>query len=84
MMIGLDCEKVAQLVSESLDKKLTWYQRILLQIHLFVCDTCQEFSKQIRMLHQIIRQLTHTIETKESLQLPQSVKQNIQEALKQS
>ena len=83
MMIGPDCEKVAQLVSESLDTKLPWYQRILLQMHLFVCDSCKEFSKQIQILHRMLYQLTHTIETDESFQLPQSVKKNIQESLRQ-
>ncbi len=84
MMIGPDCEKIAQLVSESLDTKLPWYQRILLQMHLFVCDTCKEFSKQIQLLNQMVHQLTHTIETDETIQLPQSAKQTIQETLRRN
>ena len=84
MMFGANCEKVAQLVSESLDKKLPLYQRILLQMHLYACDTCQEFTKQIRVLHHMVHQLIHSFETDESLQLPQSVKQRYQDVSKQS
>ena len=84
MMWGLNCEKTAQLISESLDRELPWFQRILLKMHFLSCEVCKESAQQIRNLHQIYRHLTHPSEEDESIRLSQSAKQRISNALKKN
>lgn len=46
----LTCKEASRLASESLDRKLTWRQRIKLWMHLAMCRLCFGFAKDIRQL----------------------------------
>lgn len=34
------CKEVSRLISESMDRTLPFYQRVLMQLHLMVCKYC--------------------------------------------
>ena len=40
------CKDVSQLVSESMDRELPFYQRVLLRIHLLMCKYCSRCREQ--------------------------------------
>ena len=46
------CKEVAQVVSESLDRKLPFFQRMGLRMHLLMCKLCTENRKQFRILRE--------------------------------
>jgi hypothetical protein len=46
----LSCNEISQLVSESLDKKLRWHQRLQVRFHLLMCRFCSRFKKQVLFL----------------------------------
>ena len=46
----MTCKEVAQLASESLDRNLTWYERFTLRLHLFRCDMCTRYVRQLKFL----------------------------------
>ncbi len=46
------CKEVAQVVSESLDRKLPFFQRMGLRMHLLMCKLCAENRKQFRFLRE--------------------------------
>ena len=54
-MIMLNCRDTAQLVSESMDHRLPWQRRLQVRIHLFMCDNCARYKKQLRLLRQIFK-----------------------------
>lgn len=47
------CRAASELVSNSLDRKLTWGERITLQLHLMICSLCTRFQKQLRILRDV-------------------------------
>ena len=51
----LTCREASRLASESLDRKLTWRQRIKLWMHLAMCQLCFGFAKEIRQLRDTAR-----------------------------
>ncbi|HUY90088.1 MAG TPA: hypothetical protein VMV10_15230 [Pirellulales bacterium] len=51
----LTCKEASRLASESLDRKLTWRQRINLWVHLAMCRLCYGFAKDIKQLHEAAR-----------------------------
>jgi hypothetical protein len=53
----LTCREASHLVSEGLDRRLGWVERIALRVHLGICDGCTNFSKQIRFLRKAVQQL---------------------------
>jgi predicted anti-sigma-YlaC factor YlaD len=51
----LSCEEVTRLVSESLDRELSFRQRVSTKIHLMMCRLCSRYSKQLAGLREAFR-----------------------------
>lgn len=52
----LRCREVSQLVSESMERKLPFRQRMQVWMHLAMCRLCAGFARQIRLLRSMARQ----------------------------
>ena len=44
------CKQTSTLVTQSMDRRLTWTERLSMRIHLAVCDNCARFAKQMHLL----------------------------------
>ena len=55
MKIRLDCHHAHQLAVRSMDARLTWRDHVRLRLHLFVCDMCTAFVKEMQMLRRSMR-----------------------------
>jgi hypothetical protein len=53
----LSCKEVTRLVSQGLDRKLGFAERVRLRVHLGICDGCTNFSKQMDFLRKAIQRL---------------------------
>jgi len=51
----ITCKQASHLVSESYERKLSWRERIALRLHLWLCNNCRRFEKQILFLQYAIR-----------------------------
>ena len=45
-----NCKETSLLVTQSMDRKLTWTERTGMRIHLAVCHNCARFMKQMQLL----------------------------------
>jgi hypothetical protein len=52
----LSCKEVSHLVSEGLDRRLGWWERVRLRLHLAICDGCANFKKQMDFLRRAMRE----------------------------
>jgi hypothetical protein len=55
-----NCKDVSRLVSESMDRRLTWRQRYGIRFHLLMCRYCSRYQKQMRLLRRLLRQQAET------------------------
>jgi hypothetical protein len=51
----LSCKQVTHLLSEGQDRKLTVAERARLEMHLLICDGCNNFRKQMDFLRAACR-----------------------------
>ncbi|MFQ6332549.1 zf-HC2 domain-containing protein [Methylophilus sp. 3sh_L] len=52
----LNCKQTSLLVSQSLDRPLTWRERWAVRAHLLICVYCRRFKQQLLWIR---RQLSH-------------------------
>ena len=53
----LTCKDASQLMSQSLDRDLTWMERVGLRFHLFICEPCPKVRQQLTFLHNASKRL---------------------------
>ena len=46
----LSCKEANRLMSQELDRKLFWNERIGLKLHVSMCDGCSNFRKQMSVV----------------------------------
>lgn len=78
----LDCKHTSQLVSRSLDKKLTFRERLAVKMHLMMCKYCRRFEKQLHAIRKGLKTLAEQVEHDETIQMPPEVKSRIAERIK--
>ena len=54
MVLTLVCDESSQLMSDSLDRPLTWVERLALRLHLLICRNCRRFRRQVEFIHMAI------------------------------
>ncbi len=80
----LNCKEVSRLVSQSLDRKLPFWQRMGVWIHLSMCKLCWGFRKDLLNLRSAARQYADEIKMNASepnAALSEEVRERIQHAL---
>lgn len=55
MLFMPSCKEVSRLVSESLDRDLSFRQRSSLRLHLLMCSLCSRFRRQMLFLRDAAR-----------------------------
>lgn len=78
----LSCKDASRLISQSLDRRLTWYERFGLRVHLMICDVCSRFRKQVKLIRAAVQRMTRQIEQDEHLVLSHAAKTRIADAIK--
>ena len=81
----LNCRQVTRLVSQSLEVRLPWRQRLVVRIHLCYCVWCRRYSRQIRFLRRAGRHaLAADLEAPPEVALPPEVKARLRERLREA
>lgn len=58
MRLLLNCKQAHQIVSEGMDRDLSFSERARLKLHLSICDSCTNFYGQMRLLRSAMRNIT--------------------------
>lgn len=80
----LRCREISKLVSESMERKLSFRERVQLTMHMAMCRLCAGFAKQVRLLRVAARQDAKRIAVASSDQqtrLSQAARERIKAAL---
>ena len=80
----LSCKQASQLVSQSLERKLSYRQRFALFLHLMMCDACKLFSRQLRLLRQAMQRIGRNVEQDTQIVLSGEARKRIANKLESS
>ena len=53
----LSCREASRLLSQGLDRKLGFGERVMLRVHLKICDGCTNFKSQVAFLRKAMTRL---------------------------
>ena len=59
----LSCKDVSRLVSQGLDRRLGFGERVRLRVHLAICKGCTNFSRQVAFLRKAVARLGDATES---------------------
>ncbi|MHC4910784.1 MAG: anti-sigma factor family protein [Planctomycetota bacterium] len=82
----MSCRKATQLISESMDRRLTRGEKVALCLHLACCGTCRRFRTQITMVRTLLRRCAGRLESPvepadDAYALPEDARERIRQAL---
>ena len=77
----LTCKQASQLLSQSMDRRLSRRELIGLRLHLMLCSMCRRFGRQIAGIRFVVRRFRQQIEQDDNIQLPMQARQRIARAL---
>jgi len=46
------CKDVSRLASDSIDRKLTLWEKVRFHLHLAMCKNCRNFDRAVELMHQ--------------------------------
>jgi hypothetical protein len=49
-----DCKRMTRTLGESLDRKTTWREKLVMDLHLFTCEACERYLQQVVFLRDAI------------------------------
>ena len=58
------CRDISILVSQGLDKKLSWRERFTVRMHLMMCTRCRNFQKQTQFIRKAARHYTDDLQSR--------------------
>lgn len=77
------CKEVSEIVSESMDRALPFYQRALMRMHLLICKYCSRCREQFETIRAASRyEELHGKELDDSQALSKAGKERLKEFLK--
>lgn len=53
----LTCKEATALISQGLDRRLSRWERLVLRVHLLICDACSQFARQSAFIRRALRRL---------------------------
>jgi hypothetical protein len=73
------CKKATRLLSEAMDRRLSFFEKFGLRLHLFLCKWCRRYGEQLKFLRSAAREC----QEHESRQEPQRLSPEARERIKQ-
>lgn len=79
------CKDYVPVLSESLDRELSLYKKIIVKLHLATCPACVRYLKQIRFVREASQRCGKNIlETEPDVRLSDETRERLKNILKDS
>lgn len=55
MALRLTCKQASRLISEEMERRLSFAERVALRLHVRICDACARFTRQMQFLRRALQ-----------------------------
>src|SRR6476660_5461582 len=77
------CREIVKIVTTSMDARLSWREWLLMKVHLFSCDSCVNFLKQVTFIRTALRNSQEKLDRENSdIRLSDDSRRRIKEKLR--
>jgi ppGpp synthetase/RelA/SpoT-type nucleotidyltranferase len=77
----IDCKQASQLISKSLDRRLSLRERLSLRFHTFICEACRRFGQQLNALRVALKRMNEQVENDSNIKMPSETKARIAKSI---
>lgn len=77
----LNCKRTSVLVSQSLDRPLTWRERWAVRLHLLICVYCRRFAQQLQWMRRAMQGWQEQVAEDSEVALSQDARDRITQQL---
>lgn len=77
----IDCKQASQLISKSLDRRLSLGERLSLRFHTFICEACRRFGQQLNILRVALKRINENVENDTNITMPSETKARIAKSI---
>jgi len=53
--IRLSCKEASRLISQGMDRRLSFPERFAVRLHVGICDACTRFTRQVEFLRRALK-----------------------------
>lgn len=81
----IDCKKATELLSDSMHRRLTRWERFRLGVHMTLCTACRLYRKQVHLLRAMMREgemRFEDLDVDTNHRMPDEVRERIAAALR--
>jgi hypothetical protein len=82
--LSLRCQQATRLQSEAMDRRLSFFQKLGLRLHLFLCKWCRRYGEQLKFLRSAARESEEHESRQEPERLSPEARQRIKQRLESS
>lgn len=76
------CQVITAKVSESLDHRISLYDRLMIRLHILGCKFCARYRKQLLSMHRIVEEYSQKFAETGEAELSADARQRIKEKLR--
>ena len=69
-----DCRSITPTLGESLDRKLSFRERLVMRLHLFTCEACARYLKQVKFMSDVFHTRERRLDGPSGLELSPETK----------
>lgn len=81
----ITCKRATELISKAEEEPLTKTEELSLRLHLFLCEFCEQFRKQLQVLRHGLKRLEeekdHLEESVSEIPIPKGAKERLRKKL---
>jgi hypothetical protein len=77
----LSCKEASELLSQGQDRSLKWGERMSVRMHVWICNNCRRFERQLKFIRSSLRYGSRTGQLPVEKPLPPESAERIRKAL---